>query len=315
MKRLISVMAATVFLIAFTCGSVMAGKNRNHQNRPVYYLSLGTSLAAGVQADPETGESVMTDISYPGILAQMIDQDIPKLRHRNLGCPSETSETLIYGGICDYDEGSQLDQALQFLHSHGKFTGLITIDLGANDILQCVNGVDIDQDCLDVTLFQLSENLSYILATLREAAPGTPIVGMTYYNPLSVYWFQNPAIAHYTVGLQLWINTVLESVYASYDIPVADVAGAFMSYDLITDENSNALPDSIELLCDWTWMCSHQNIHANELGYTVIAEEFYAILPDISISEPPYKNWQERRRGSNSPIEKKAKHSYHKWPR
>ena len=35
-------------------------------NTPVYYLSLGTSLAAGVQANPESCESVVTDISYPG---------------------------------------------------------------------------------------------------------------------------------------------------------------------------------------------------------------------------------------------------------
>ncbi len=290
MKRFISFMAAALFLIAFTSGSVMAQKKKKHRNKPTYYLSLGTSLAAGVQADPETGESVISDFSYPGVLTQMLGQSIRKLRHVNLGCPGETGETLIYGGICDYEKGSQLDQALQFLHSHGKFTGLITLDLGANDVLQCVDGVVIDQVCLQDTLDQLSEDLTYIVDALHEAAPDTPIVGMNYYNPLSVYWFQDPAIAQYTVGVQLWINTVLESVYASYDIPVADVAGAFMSYDLITDENSNALPDSIELLCDWTWMCSHQNIHANELGYTAIAEEFYSVLPAIPISGPPRKN-------------------------
>ncbi len=278
MKRLICIIAAAVFLTAFASGASMA--------KSVYYLSLGTSLAAGVQANPETGESVITDVSYPGILAQKISQDIGQLNHVNIGCPGETSQTLIDGGICDYDEDSQLDQALQFLHSHGKSTGLITIDLGANDVLQCVNGVDIDQACLEVTLTQLSGNLTYILQALREAAPNTPIVGMNYYNPLSVYWFQDPGGPirdRYTVQLQLWINTVLEGVYANYNLPVADVASAFMSYDLTTDANSNNVPDSLELLCAWTWMCSHQNIHANELGYTVIAEEFYSVLPELTI--------------------------------
>lgn len=290
MKRLLSVMVAALFLIAFTSGAVMAKKKKKLKNIPTYYLSLGTSLAAGVQADPDTGESVITDVSYPGVLADILDQSFRKLRHVNLACPGETGQTMIYGGKCDYEKGSQLDQALQFLHSHGKFTGLITLDLGANDVLQCVDGFDIDQLCLDATLAQLSEHLSYIIEVLQEAAPDIPIVGMNYYNPLSVYWFQDPAIAQYTVGLQLWINTVLESVYASYDIPVADVADAFKSYDLTTDINGNTVPDSIELLCDWTWMCSHYNIHANELGYTVIAEEFYSILPAIPVSEPPRRN-------------------------
>lgn len=285
-KRLFSVVAAAVFLITFTSSWVLAKPNSKQNNKPVYYLSLGTSLAAGVQADPVTGDSVITDVSYPGVLAEMISQDIDKLRHVNLGCPGETAETLIYGGICGYDEGSQLDQAVQFLHAHGKFTGLITIDLGANDILQCVNGTDINQDCLAETLYQLTTELTFILATLKEVAPDTPIVGMNYYNPLSVYWFEDPAIAQYTVGLQLWVNTVLESVYAAFGLPVADVANAFMSYDLVTDSQPNGVPDSIELLCSWTWMCSHQNIHANALGYSVIAEQFYSILPEIPVSGP-----------------------------
>ena len=290
MKRLISVFTAAVLLIGFGSGAALAENEAKKQKKPVYYLSLGTSLAAGVQADPETGESVITDVSYPAKLAQMLGNDIEKLHHVNLGCPGETAETMIYGGICEYDRGSQLDQALQFLHSHGKFTGLITIDLGANDVLQCVQGTDIDQACLNVVLSELAADLASIVTALGEAAPDTPIVGTNYYNPLAVYWFDDPAIAHYTVGLQLWINTVLESIYASYSIPVADVAGAFMSYDLVTDANGNTLPDSIELLCGWTWMCSHYNIHANEIGYTVIAEEFYAVLPAIPVSGPPRQN-------------------------
>ncbi len=290
MKKLISVLAAALFLTAFTSGSVIAKKKKKHRNKPTYYLSLGTSLAAGVQADPETGVSVITDVSYPGILAQMLSESIRKLRHVNLGCPGETGETLIYGGICDYRKGSQLDQALKFLHSHGKFTGLITLDLGANDVLQCVDGTEIDPICISATLAQLSEDLTYIVETLHKAAPDTPIVGMNYYNPLSVYWFEDPEIAQYTVDLQLWINSVLEYVYASNGIPVADVAGAFNSYDIVTDANGNIVPDSIELLCSWTWMCSHQNIHANELGYTVIAEEFYSVLPTIPVSGPPRRN-------------------------
>ena len=290
MKRFISVVVAALFLVAFTSGAVMAKKKKEFGKKPTYYLSLGTSLAAGVQADPETGESVITDVSYPGILAEMLDQDIRKLRHVNLGCPGETGETLIYGGICDYRKGSQLDQALHFLHRHGKFTGLITLDLGANDVLQCVEGFDIDLACLGATLNQLTEDLTYTLEVLQEAAPDTPIVGMNYYNPLSVSWFIDPSLLASTVGLQMWINGVLESVYAAYGVPVADVATAFQSYDFITDANADGIPDSVNLLCDWTWMCEYYNIHANEIGYSVIAEEFYSVLPEIPVSGPPRKN-------------------------
>ena len=288
-RKMTFIAFSVVFLIGILNSTALAKSKKGKANTPVYYVSLGTSLAAGVQADPLTGISIVTDVSYPSELAEMLSQDIPKLRHVNLACPGETAGTFIDGGLCDYPQGSQLDQAVQFLHAHGKFTGLITIDLGANDILQCVNGSNIDLDCFGQLLLQLPAELSYILETLQEVAPGVPIVGMNYYNPLLVFWFQNPAIAQLTIVLQNQINDALESVYAAYGVPVADVAGVFMSDDLITDNNGNSIPDSIDFLCLWTWMCEFQNIHANDTGYGVIAGEFFSVLPEIPISTPPRK--------------------------
>jgi hypothetical protein len=38
-------------------------------------------------------------------------------------------------------------------------------------------------------------------------------------------------------------------------------------------------------VCQWTWMCAPPpvgpNIHANVLGYGVIAEAFHAVLPPL----------------------------------
>jgi lysophospholipase L1-like esterase len=288
-RRVAIVFLTSFFLVGILSSQVLAKSGQKLENVPVYCLSLGTSLAAGVQADPLTGVSIITDVSYPSELAEMLSQDIPKLRPINLGCPGETSATFIDGGLCDYPQGSQFDQAIQFLHAHGKFTGLITIDLGANDILQCVKGPIIDLDCIGQLLVQLPAELSYILETLREVAPGVPIVGMNYYNPLLVFWFQSPPLAQLTIALQNQINDALEDVYAAFGVPVADVAGVFMSDDLTTDNNGNFIPDSIDLLCAWTWMCEFQNIHANDTGYAVIAEEFVSVLPEIPISTPPRK--------------------------
>lgn len=280
-QRVMTACIGVALMVGIFYSPAAAKSPRPHKNVPVYYLSLGTSLAAGVQAD-ESGASVVTDVSYPGLLAEILQEDIRKLRHVNLGCPGENSDTFIDGGICDYRQGSQLDQAVHFLHAHGKFTGLITIDLGANDVLSCVQGTDIDLICIGETIERLAVNLSHVLATLREAAgPDVPIIGMNYYNPLLVFWFDNPSTAELTAMLQAQINTALESVYAQFDSPVADVAGAFGSGDLETDENLNGIPDSVETLCAWTWMCSSNNIHPNELGYWVIAEEFAAVLPPI----------------------------------
>lgn len=254
---------------------------------PIYYLSLGTSLAAGVQADPSTGDDIITATSYPRLLADSLRETrIPTLSHVNLGCSGETSEEFIHGGECVYPHGSQLDQAVNFLHAHHEFTALITIDIGANDVTQCVDGVTVDTGCLEEKLDQLTDNLAYILETLSEEAPDVPIVAMNYYNPYLAYYFVNPVAAEQTIMLQMLVNLTLETVFASYGVPVVDVAGAFMSNDFYTDDNGNTVPDSVEWLCAWTWMCSHQNHHPNESGYATIAEFFYAMLPDLPVWTP-----------------------------
>ena len=261
---------------------------RGPHGPPIYYLSLGTSLAAGVQADPSTGEDIITETSYPRLLADSLRETrIPTLAHVNLGCSGETSEAFIHGGECDYPHGSQLDQAAAFLHAHRKFTALITIDIGANDVMQCVDGVTVDPACLNEKLEQLTDNLDYILETLGEEAPDVPMVAMNYYNPYLAYYFVDPVAAEQTIMLQMLVNQTLETVFADYGVPVADVAEEFMSYDLEADENGNEIPDSVEWLCAWTWMCSHQNIHPNESGYATNTGLFYEKLPDLPVWPPP----------------------------
>lgn len=286
-RRLPLVIIPLILSVFLLSTSAIARSPKAVENTPVYYLSLGTSLAAGVQADPETGESIVTDVSYPGILAEALGEDIKKLRHVNLGCPGETSDSFVHGGKCSYAHGSQLDEALNFLHAHGKFTGLITIDLGANDILSCVSGNDINLECIQITLQNLASNLQLILTSLRNAAgPDVPIVAMNYYNPLLVFWFQNPEVVPLLMALQGQLNNTLALIYSSFGVPVADVAATFMSEEYV-DNNGNGIPDNVEILCAWTWMCQFQNIHPNEIGYEMIASTFSGVLPEIPISEPP----------------------------
>jgi hypothetical protein len=86
--------------------------------------------------------------------------------------------------------------------------------------------------------------------------------------------------------LQGQLNNTLALIYSSFGVPVADVATTFMSEEYV-DNNENDIPDNVEILCAWTWMCKFQNIHPNEVGYEMIAATFSGVLPEIPISEPP----------------------------
>ena len=68
---------------------------------PRYYVSLGDSLARGVQPDA-SGASVPTGGGYPDRVYAVLHRDSPGLRLVKLGCSGETSYTMIRGGICHY---------------------------------------------------------------------------------------------------------------------------------------------------------------------------------------------------------------------
>src|SRR5436189_107930 len=61
----------------------------------------------------------------------------PGLKLVKLGCPDETTTSMINGGICRYRGGSQLATAVAFLQAHRSRVLLVTLDIGANDPEHC----------------------------------------------------------------------------------------------------------------------------------------------------------------------------------
>jgi hypothetical protein len=98
---------------------------------------------------------------------------------------------MMAGGKCSYSKGSQLAEAVNFLHAHKDKVELVTIDMGVNDIIAagCIVGTTVDFPCIFGALDQIAVNLPVILSALREAAdPETQIVGMNYYNTFLAFW-------------------------------------------------------------------------------------------------------------------------------
>ena len=266
-----------------------------------YYLSLGTSLSVGIQPDA-SGANQLTDDGYADQLFDIIkplfdiiEPETLELQLLKLGCPGETTTTMINGGICAYSEASQLDEAVAFLNVQKDKVELITIDMGANDLLEagCLVGTAIDFDCINDVSMQISIDLPVILSALRGAAdPGTPIVAMNYYNPFLAFWLlgmEGQVLAMDSALAVSILNGDMGLTYAQFNIPVADVAGAFQSDDFVTIVPSplpppnDFIPLNVATICLLTYMCEPDpvgpNIHANPTGYGVIAATFAAILP------------------------------------
>ncbi len=270
------------------------------QGPRVIYLSLGDSLAAGIQADPATGESIETDEGYADQLFARLQQQYPNLELVKMGCPGESTTTFIEGGICDYSAGTQFQEAVDFIQANLGKIALVTIDLGANDLFQsdCINtetGV-IDEACLTALFEQVGDNLGQIITVLGAATQqDAPLIGMNYYNIFLAAWLLGPegqALALQSQELMEIANfQVLGAAYGAFGVPVADVYDQYMSTDFETlvpfplPAPNDVVPLNVATLCDLTFNClippAEPNIHPNTEGYSVIADAFQEVIDSI----------------------------------
>src|SRR5271156_5781245 len=160
--RSASVVVCAALLVLIAVAPADAAKAR-------YYLSLGDSLAQGMQPDA-VGLTVDTDQGYADQLYAIEKQRIPGLKLVKLGCGGETTTSFLTGHGnsadalllgCDPAGGSQMVAAERFLrdhHRHGE-VALLTLDIGANDIDGCESEDAIDARCVIRGSEHISANL------------------------------------------------------------------------------------------------------------------------------------------------------------
>ena len=265
---LVALLAAALLAVPGAPGANAGG------SKATYYLSLGDSLAQGLQpigGPASRRASPGYNQGYADQLFKLVRDDHTQLREVKLGCGGESTVTFRFGGLCAYEHGSQLDEAVAFLQEHAGEVAFVTVDLGANDILSG-GGVP-----------AVVTNLPVIMATLKAAAGSTPIIGMNYYDPaIAAVWFQTGSVAavEAQVAQSAALTGLLGVLYGFSETPVADVFGAFQSTNSTL---VGGVPVNVQRLCQWTWVCAGEphgpDIHANSDGYGVIARAF---LPHLS---------------------------------
>jgi lysophospholipase L1-like esterase len=265
-----------------------------------YYLSLGDSLAQGVEAGPD-GRSVDTTHGYPDQLYAALRRANPRLRLVKLGCPGETTATMISGRHCLYlAAGSQLAAAAAFLRANAGHVTLVTLDIGANDPNSCFTSPVLRRDppCVAGPDPATAANLATILRTLRSAAGrGVTIIGMTYYVPELPEWRfgrAGRARARLSARAGLAFDQMLSRVYGRFGVRVADVAGAFRTTDFgsaTAVPRLGRLPRNVAAVCAWTFICDRPprgpNKHPDTAGYAAIARAFLAVAPHRAVTPHP----------------------------
>lgn len=271
---------ATAFVLAVPFGAAaepLDGK---------YVLALGDSATAGTQpiapavvlgGSPET----QVNRSGSGYADQIVDQlnaEGEKVKLVNLACYYETTVTMIEGGgLCSYPHGSQLDEALQFLHAHGDHVLAVVMTMGGNDVVIKSGCVFLDFGCYASRLTPMGANLATILTRLR-AEDNDVLIGMpNLYNPFLALWFQSPFVAELSnTALIAPLAATTAAASAPYDVTVVDTLTAFHTFDFTP--GPAGVPVNVATICALSWICTYNDIHLNADGYAVVAAAVRAAL-------------------------------------
>ena len=283
--------AVVALLTGATTTSMALTSSAGADVTPAYfYLAVGASESLGVQPTADSRHGTRTDEGYANDIVSYEAARGITLDLTQTGCPGETTTTMLtgddhcYGGV-----DTQLSTAMNFLSTHYDEQGIVTIDLGFNNLLHCLHHASGDDMCASVQLMKVRAEFTLIVQALKSVAgPGVTFVGLGHDDPYLGDDIRGPEgaeIAERSTHVIDQLNSVLRSVYSGLDVAIADVDTAFDGHDdtLVNVPVLGIVPNNVAHICELTWMCAvapyGPNIHPNVDGYEVIATAIEAVLP------------------------------------
>ncbi len=252
-----------------------------------FYLDVGASASLGFQPTGVVHHNgARTQTGYANDVVAMLARRGVNLSLRQVGCPGETTYSMLHtGDHCYLGDGSQRRAATIFLASHHDEVGLVSIDLGFNDVRACLWKQPPDLACTSAGLAQVRANLPGVISLLKSAAgPRVHFVGLLYADPF-LSDVVNPrsslADAEATRRVIIQLDTELTAIYRAADVAVANVPGAYRIDDTtLTTWGATRVPVNVLYACSWTWMCTPAPFgpddHPNNDGYRAIANTIVA---------------------------------------
>lgn len=198
------------------------------------YLALGDSVTFGFISN--AGLEYVNAANFIGFPTYAAMRS--KLNVINASCPGETtasflSPTGIDNGCRQFRaagaqlhvaySSTQLDFALGFLKSHPQ-TRLVTVGLGANDVLLLTAACSGDPTCIQAGLATVAANMETILTDLRATGFTGTIIVVNYYSTD----YSDPV----QTGITAALNQALAAAAFQQGAPVADVFTAFQAVTL-----------------------------------------------------------------------------------
>ena len=293
----VATVAAAVFS-AHSSGSSASAASATTTTAPQttgFYLDMGASSSLGFQPTGILNHNGhRTNTGYANDLLFLESLHGVSLALHQVGCPGDLVQTLLNTKANDHCYSApqtQLTKSVQFLQANQSETGVVTIDLGFNNVRLCLTPDVPNESCVAAGIAAVNVDLPKILAQLKAAAgPQVHFVGLLYSDPFLAHYFNGtagPDEATESLDAITQLNTVLLAAYTAAGVASANVPGIvdLDNTSLVTVPNVGTIPTNVEETCELTWMCYSTPFgpddHPNDAGYSLIAQAIFAALPKL----------------------------------
>lgn len=225
------------------------------ESKSLYYVALGDSLAAGMNENGEIG------FGYADLLAKNYqEQKSEVIFNKGFSYPGFTTVDVLKGieenvtkPIYDLNGVSQKTVAIKDAIQQAD---LITLSVGANDILKNVNRSESGEFSFDTagvikSIQDVSVNYKKIFDSIYKINPEVDMIVMGLYNPFP--YIEDPAIQKQLSMLVTTLNNSMKSIVENNGGIFTEVAA-----QIATDAK--------------TYLPNPKNIHLSEAGYQVVAD-------------------------------------------
>ncbi|PIC58264.1 N-acetylmuramoyl-L-alanine amidase [Sporosarcina sp. P12(2017)] len=226
---------------------------------PINYLALGDSLAAGVTPNNELGKG------YTDFLAEeLAKSEVLQASNKGFSYPGYKTDDVLRDFEMDVTKpivGIGHSDKTATLHQSVKEAHLITLTIGANDVLPKFTFDDkgtpqFNSEELQAAIMKVGMNTQKILAKIYQLNPNAQVYVMGYYNPFPYLSPQNqPLVNQLVVTLNDAIKKGITGTTAQF-----------------VDTSKQIAEDP------YTYLPNPENIHLSQAGYKVVMEAFQKSL-------------------------------------
>jgi lysophospholipase L1-like esterase len=239
-KKLASVIVTGALLASLPFSASAKDLDKEHFD----YVALGDSLAVGKTPNGPENKG------YVDYITDRFEQSQYNIELNNYGVSGHRTTNIL--DELTNPENDKYDE----LNNSIIDAELVTIDIGANDLLAQLKVVQADPAQAPTVLQGIGYNLSFILSKIDQINPNTKVYVMGYYNPFP----------HYPEEQQAQLLPLLDALNETIETVANQNGDVFVPTEKVIKKHEK------------DYVPNPKDIHLSLEGYQIVAKEFWKAI-------------------------------------